>query len=179
MGAIHSLSLFCKEQWERFAHCRSFVKSDESKLLPSLFKKERLSKERRERFALGYKKGKSSEKLSKTYQNLNCFRANRSFLRVICMNHKGITHVALFYRSTRVIRSRSLFCHEQPEQIAHSRSIKWAIFSERANSQPCQRVNRGLMPRKVNFLCLKIQITWQKTNENQSFEHNSQIREVQ
>ena len=46
---------------------RSFVKSDESELLPSLFKKEHLSEGRRERFTLGHKKGKSSEKLSKTW----------------------------------------------------------------------------------------------------------------
>ena len=42
---------------------RSFVKSDGSELLNLLLKKERMSEERRERFALGHKKG---GKLSKT-----------------------------------------------------------------------------------------------------------------
>ena len=60
------LSLFCTEQQERFAHSHSFEKSES---LLSLFKKEQLSEEQRERFALGNKKGKSSEKLSKTYEN--------------------------------------------------------------------------------------------------------------
>ena len=52
-------------------HCRSIVKSGKSESLPSLFTKERLSEERWERFALGHKKGKSSEKLStqKYYKN--------------------------------------------------------------------------------------------------------------
>ena len=52
-----SPSLFCEEQQERFAHSRSFEKSDESESLTWIFKKERLSKEQPERFALGHKKG--------------------------------------------------------------------------------------------------------------------------
>ena len=42
---------------ERFNYSRSFFKSDESKSLLQLFKKDQLSKERWERFALGHKKG--------------------------------------------------------------------------------------------------------------------------
>ena len=52
-------SIFCKEQWEQFAHSHSFEKSDESESLPYLFKKERHSEERREQLALGPKKGKA------------------------------------------------------------------------------------------------------------------------
>ena len=54
--AICWRSLFCKERRERFAHGCSFLKSDESKSLPSLFKKERLSEEWQDRFALRHKK---------------------------------------------------------------------------------------------------------------------------
>ena len=61
-------SLFCKEHQERSTHGFSFILSDESEMLPSHFKKER-----RQRFALRLKKGKSSEKLSKTYENTNFF----------------------------------------------------------------------------------------------------------
>ena len=43
---------------------RSFVKSAGSESLKSLFKKEGMSKERQERFALGHRRGK----LSKTYE---------------------------------------------------------------------------------------------------------------
>ena len=41
----------------RLAHGSSFVKSDKRESLPSLFKKEQLSEERWEQFALGHKKG--------------------------------------------------------------------------------------------------------------------------
>ena len=52
------------------------------------------------------------------------FFSNESLvLRAICLNHERITHVALFYRVARAIRSQSLFCHEQPEWIAHCRSF--------------------------------------------------------
>ena len=64
-------SLFCHERREQIANGCSLVKShwsdsltmklflqsDESKLLPLLFKKEQLSEERQERFAPGHKKG--------------------------------------------------------------------------------------------------------------------------
>ena len=56
-----------KERWEQIPCGRFFVKSEESELLPSLFKKERQSEERWEQFSLGHKKGKNSEKLSKTW----------------------------------------------------------------------------------------------------------------
>ena len=46
---------FYKKQWEQFAHSHSFVKRDKRNLLPSLFKKEQLSKELLERS--GHKKG--------------------------------------------------------------------------------------------------------------------------
>ena len=58
---------------ERIAHCSSFVKSDERKSFPSLFKKEWWSEEQRGRFALDPKKGKSSERPSKTYEKYEFF----------------------------------------------------------------------------------------------------------
>ena len=65
-------SLFSKEQIAILLFC-SFVKSDKSKMLPLLFKKERRSKERQERFALGHKKGKNSEILPKHGETTNFF----------------------------------------------------------------------------------------------------------
>ena len=83
--AIRSQSLFCKEQQE--------------KSLPSLLKKE----------LLGIKKGKSSEKLSKTYKNMNFLSESlvTPFLREICLNLEQITHVTLF--------------KERRERFAHGR----------------------------------------------------------
>ena len=93
--------------WATWANCssHSFVKCDGSGLLKSLFKKEQMSEEQREPFALWHKKGES--------------RANHS-------------HCS-FLKSDE---SYLLFCKEQHEQITHVHSLKWAILSERANSQP-------------------------------------------
>ena len=122
--------LWAKEQksirsWKRaiasvsflsWAYDRSFVKSDRSESLTitllfratwvirsqSLFKKERLSEERRERFPLWHKK---RGQLSKHPKNKICKKkiwANCLFLRV--------------KRAIWVICSRSLFCHERPER---------------------------------------------------------------
>ena len=65
----------CHERPERIAHGCSFVKSDRSESLKSLFKKDH-----RERFALGHKKG---EKLSKTYKKYEFFERIAHFLRAI------------------------------------------------------------------------------------------------
>ena len=54
-----------KEQCERVSHGCSFVKSDRSKSLKSLFKKERMRKEGYERLDLGHKKGKNCQKRMK------------------------------------------------------------------------------------------------------------------
>ena len=59
------MTLFCNEQPEQFAHGLSFVKRDLIESLMLLFKKELLSKLRRELFTLGNKNG---EKLSKKYK---------------------------------------------------------------------------------------------------------------
>ena len=93
--------------WATWANCssHSFVKCDGSGLLKSLFKKEQMSEEQREPFALWHKKGES--------------RANHS-------------HCS-FLKSDE---SYLLFCKEQHEQITHVHSLKWAILSKRANSQP-------------------------------------------
>ena len=47
------------------------------------------------------------------------------------MIESPISHVTLFYKATRAIRSQLLFCHERPEQKSKEQK------SERANSQPC------------------------------------------
>ena len=52
-----SESLFCKERREGFPLGHSFLKREESELLPLLFVKELLSIEQREQFALEPKKG--------------------------------------------------------------------------------------------------------------------------
>ena len=52
-----SLSLFFKELHEQINRGRSFVKSDGSESLKSLFKKELMCKQRYEGFALGHNKG--------------------------------------------------------------------------------------------------------------------------
>ena len=70
-----SRSLFCHERPEHIAHGSSFVTSGGSESLKSLFKKEKMSKDRRERFTLGHKKGKNCQKHTK----IRIFRANRSF----------------------------------------------------------------------------------------------------
>ena len=73
------LSLFCHERPERIAHGRSFVKSYGTESLKSLFKSERMSKERYERFLVGHT---NVEKLSKTYEKYDFF--------------ERIIHIALF-----------------------------------------------------------------------------------
>ena len=146
-------SLFCHERPKQIPHGCSFVKSDGSKLLTFallfrvtwairswlLFKKERLSKEWRERLALWHKKGKNCKKHTKKYYLFHVFWVNCSWQKSDLS--KSLT-VALLLRATWAIRSRSLFFHEQPEQIAHGRSLIWAILIQRAKStnfQPCIR----------------------------------------
>ena len=72
---------------ERIAHCSSFVKSDERKSFPSLFKKEWWSEKQRDQFALDPKKG---EKQWKTVKNIwkiwIFFRVNCLFLRAFCLS---------------------------------------------------------------------------------------------
>ena len=67
---------------------RSFLMSNESESLLSLFKKEH-----RERFALGPKKG---EKLCITVKNKVKTTIFFCFLRIKRANHERITHIALF-----------------------------------------------------------------------------------
>ena len=66
------LSLFCHEQPERITDGCSFVKSNGSELLKSLFKKEQMSEELRERFALGHKKMKHCKKMNFSSDLLIC-----------------------------------------------------------------------------------------------------------
>ena len=93
-------------------------------MLPLLFKKEQ-----HERFALGHKKGKSSEKLSKSSKNMiffDFFRAKRPFLRLICSNHEYNTHLDRRERfahcpSFVTIDLRIAHGKERQEQFVHSR----------------------------------------------------------
>ena len=78
-----------------FCSCCSFVKNDESKLLPLLFKKERQSEEQREWFVLGHKKGKSSKMVKWT----NFFWVNHSFLESERANHSSRSRVTRASRS--------------------------------------------------------------------------------
>ena len=68
--------LLCRERHEQIAHGHSFVKSDGSKSLKSLFKKERMSKEQQELFALGHKRGKTVKNIRK----IRIFLGIRSFI---------------------------------------------------------------------------------------------------
>ena len=67
--AIGAWTLFFKEQQQQFTHSCYFFKSDKSDSLPSLFKKEQLSEERWEPFALG-RGHKMGEKLQKPVKNI-------------------------------------------------------------------------------------------------------------
>ena len=130
-------SLFCHEQPERIAHSRSFVKSDRSESLKSLFKKERMSS--------WTEKG---EQLSKTYKN-EFSSGLLIFLQAIRLNHDWITNVqsflksesltvALLYRVTCANRSWSIFKMIDFEQKSEEQ------MSERANSQPWQLLTLSL-----------------------------------
>ena len=126
-------SLFCKGWLEQIADCHSFLMSDRSdslmvalfkkidvsELLSLLFKKEQLSKEEWERFALGHKKRKIVKNIWKIW--------------VICLNYEQITDVTQncsFWRAMRAIHSQLLFCHEQPEGFAHGHSFVKSDKSE-------------------------------------------------
>ena len=116
--------LFCLQQPEQITHSHSFVKRYMSKLLKTLFKKERMSQERWERFALWPING---EKLSKMYKQF--FERFKSRA-----NHSHCS----FLKSDKSDSLTLLFCNERHEPIAHGRSLKRAILSKRAksNSQP-------------------------------------------
>ena len=113
------LLLFFHERPEWITHCRSFVKSNGSKWLTvallfrstwvirsrSLFKKERLSKERREQFFLWLETIKNIQKirfLSNYFAQIACFWAIRS----------------------------GCFCHERPDRIAYSCSFVRSNLSD-------------------------------------------------
>ena len=84
------------------------------------------SEERREWFALWHKKGKNSEKLSKTYEKYEIFWANRSFLRAMRLNHERITHVSFFYKMTTAIRLRSLIL-KSDESYSLTVALFWRV----------------------------------------------------
>ena len=72
---------------------------------------------------LGRKRGKSVKKNCQKHMKKMIFFSELLVLESICSNYLLITHITLFYRATRAIFSRSLFCHERPERIAHGRSF--------------------------------------------------------
>ena len=83
-----------------------FVKSDVSKSLKLLFKKERISKEQGEWFALRHKKGKNCQK----HKKIRIFERFTCFLLAICSNHEqSLT---------------SLFFKEQLERFSHIELLK-------------------------------------------------------
>ena len=102
--------LFCHEQSEQITHGGSFEKSEGSKLLKLLFKKEQMSEEQQEQFACGIKKGK---KLSKTYKNSNFCK------QLTCIMSQSLT--SLFFKCDE---SNSLFCKERCERITQGCSLK-------------------------------------------------------
>ena len=102
-------SLFCHDRPEQIAHGLSFVKSDGSESLKSLFKKEQMSKERRKWFPLEHKKWKTRQK------------------------HMRNTNLSSDSLASRAKHSHAIFL----KTVSHSLcTLKWAIMSERANSQP-------------------------------------------
>ena len=146
------LLVFCEQKSEMSICLRkrgnhSFVKSNGSNLLTSLFCKEQRSKERRERFSLGHKKGNSSEKMSKTLWKIQFFPANCTVIERERDNHSRCSFlksyesnslVSLFCKDRwerRAICSWSLFFKGWQERIAHCCSVRRAILSERAKSE--------------------------------------------
>ena len=103
--------------WKRSNRSRrSFVMSDLSESLMSLFKKERMSEERREWFALKHNKGKNCQK----------HRKNTNFL------------IDRFARITTESFT-SLFLKSESLTVALKNERFWGKerISERVNSQPC------------------------------------------
>ena len=92
-------SLFCHERPERITHGRSFVKIDGSESLKVLFKKEQMSKEWREQFPLGHKKGK------------NCYKQMK--------NTNFLSNSLVFCERFAQIMSKSLTALFYKEQFAH------------------------------------------------------------
>ena len=85
-------------------------------------KMEQRSKERREKFALGHKKGKIVENCQKHGKNTNFFRENSSFFESERVNLEQITHIAIL-KSNESNSLMSLFCKEQRERFAHGCSF--------------------------------------------------------
>ena len=144
-GAIRSRCFFCKE----------------SKSIPSIFKKERLSNS-----LFSIKRGKNFLKHTIKYI---FFWANPLFLIAIRLNYKRITDVAFLLKKLIAICSKLLFCKEWRERSTHSRSFL-KIFeslrekSERANSQPWlqqwQRTKSLLFIFDVIFLLNILNLTY-------------------
>ena len=110
---------------EQIAHGRSLVKRDKSESLPSLFKKERLSEEQRERFTL---RDKIREKpVKKNWQkhtkNMNLFERTASFWeRFARIASKSL--MSLFFRVGNLLICSSLI-----------RSLLFSLILLRTNKQ--------------------------------------------
>ena len=138
------LSLLCHERPEGIAHFRSFVKSNGSKLLKWLYKKEWMSKERRE----GMKRGKTVKNIWKIWMfssDLLVFASDAlesltSFF--FKERRERYTHATLFCFLKKDV-SESLmvaFWNERfwaKEQRANERKSEWAKerMSERAKER--------------------------------------------
>ena len=146
-------SLFCHERPKQIPHGCSFVKSDGSKLLTFaplfratwairswlLFKKERLSKEWRERLALWHKKGKNCKKHTKKYYLFHVFLSE---LLVTKERLEQIAHGCSLVKSDLSDSLKVTLFSWATWADGHGRSLIWAILIQRAkstNSQPCIR----------------------------------------
>ena len=99
LSELLTVALLLWATWANRSSC-SFVKSSGSESLKLLFKKERMSEEQWERFALGHKKGKNCQKHSK---NINFSR--ELLVLFFCERFAQITSKSL----------ASLVCKEQCE----------------------------------------------------------------
>ena len=138
-------SLFCHERPERITHGRSFVKIDGSESLKVLFKKEQMSKEWREQFPLGHKKGK------------NCYKQmkNTNFLSnslVFCERKSGLLSK----------KSESLF---KKEQMSKVRQEQFALGHKKGTN--CQKLTKNTIFR-ANRLFFAINPLESRVNHSHS-----------
>ena len=159
--ANRSWSLSFVEQPERFAHSHSFVMSDLSNSLTSLFWKGRMSE------ALGFlnlqkktfTKCKKIQIYSIFFERFTRCRERKSKWAIHFKKSEQFAHLLFYHEwpakidhghsfvmrdlsnsltfallsAAWAICSQPLICPEQSEKIAHSRSLKWAILSKWVN----------------------------------------------
>ena len=117
----------------------SFVKSDRSESLKSHFKKER-------QIVMGAIRSWAWKGVKNTNFSSDSL--------VFCEWFAGITTkslTSLFLKSDESNMLTSLFCKERHERIAYSRSIKWAILSEKAKSKWAKERIHNTAERSLKF----------------------------